>query len=58
MPSLIYRIAILHCRGCISVLAEISDLAIKTEIKPSVAQAIHKAIHALNNVINEIEKAA
>jgi len=52
MPSLIYRIAILHCRGCISVLAEISDLAIKTEIKPSVAQAIHKAIHALNNVIN------
>lgn len=56
MPDLIYRLAILNCKGCIAVLAEISDLAVKTEVRPTVAQAMHKAIHALNNVITLIEK--
>jgi hypothetical protein len=58
MPNLIYKLAIINCKGCIAVLAEISALAIKAEVRSttSLIIAMQTAIHALNNVITVIEE--
>jgi hypothetical protein len=53
----IYRLIILTCKGCIAVLAEISDRAVPVPgMSPDLMQSMHKAIHALNDVIAEAEK--
>jgi hypothetical protein len=52
MPSIIYRVAILSCRGCIAVLAEIA-----TASRPDVSDAIYRTIHALNSAITIMETA-
>jgi hypothetical protein len=49
MPSIMYRMIFLTCKGCREMLAEVA-----VEIKdPKTKQAIHHAIHALNAVIEE-----